>query len=149
MRMLLPPLLAVALLAPTSGAAQMPPDTFEIVFPAHGPRPVAAGEAIRIAADALDVPPVYGLIELRRGPNVVAIFQMHQVMFLANRSVRGARTFTIHAADRTYTISADRMHAGQNNAPIVFWVGDRPVGAVNPNSVSMVTDSASVLEPGG
>lgn len=131
---------------PASTIAQA--DTFEIVLPGNQPR-MEMSEPLLLEADGLMVPPQYGLVELRRGSVIVGLFQVHQILLVANRSLRGKRTFVIDTAQGSHTISADRMQTTQQNGPVLFWVGEELAGVAQSSQVLLITDRASRVGDGG
>ena len=142
-------LLFLAVAEPLIG--QVPADTFAIVFNQHShvQSRDPAGNEVLLVADEISLPDSYGLIELRAGPSLVAVFQLHHVVLIANRSRGGSRSFVVRTSSGSFTISADRMLTLNPNGPITFWVGDDPVGVVNPQAALLVADSAVTVESSG
>lgn len=96
--------LALALL-PTVLDAQAPQaaaaDTFEIR--------VQNSPALRIAADALTYQQ-HRMVTLEREGDVVAVFQMHQLIYITNLTRGGSRTFELQANDgSSYMLRGDRL----------------------------------------
>lgn len=96
--------LALTLL-PTAMDAQAPraaaADTFEIR--------VQNSPALRIAADALTYQQ-NRMVTLERDGDVVAVFQMHQLIYITNLTRGGSRTFELQANDgSSYMLRGDRL----------------------------------------
>lgn len=95
----------VLTLLPTALDAQAPPaaaaDTFEVR--------VQNSPALRIAADALTYQQ-HRMVTLERDGDVVAVFQMHQLIYITNLTRGGSRTFELQANDgSSYMLRGDRL----------------------------------------
>lgn len=101
-------LMGIAVLAaalPTAMDAQAPQaaavDTFEVR--------VQNSPALRIAADALTYQQ-HRMVTLERDGDVVAVFQIHQLVYVANLTRGGSRTFELEANDgSSYMLRGDRL----------------------------------------
>ncbi len=131
-------------IAPAAAGGQEATDTFEVVFPAN--RAPHRSSSMFIEADALAAPPVSGPIELRRGSSLVAVFQSHQLLLIANRSAVGTRVFEVETQQGAYEISADRMQFTTQHGLIVFWVGEEVVATVSAGQVAFVADRSARVE---
>ncbi len=96
--------LALALLPAALGAQAAPEaavDTFEVR--------VQNSPALRIAADALTYQQ-HRMVTLERDGDVVAVFQMHQLIYITNLTRGGSRTFELQANDgSSYMLKGDRL----------------------------------------
>lgn len=76
-------------------------DTFEIRM--------QNSPAIRVVADALTYQP-HRLVTLERDGDVVAVFQIHQLLYITNLTRGGSRTFELETNDgSSYLLEGDRL----------------------------------------
>ena len=136
-------LVATSLAAPAQTAPPVQ-DTFEITL-LNQQAPVSPANVIRIEADHLEFVQCC-LVVLRSGSTAVAVFQVHQVQLVVNRSAGGARAFEmIPHTGGNIEVRADRMMPHQNNV-ILFYTGDRIVGLASQNGAKMVIDKSAQID---
>lgn len=141
--------LALALCVPApevpadAGAAPaVAPDTFEVRFRITGQYPGREAKAV-LEADHLTVEE-RRLVSLSRQGRIVGLFQVHQILYVANRSRTGPREFRIMTnTGESYTISGDRLIPEQDGT-IRVTSGGVLVGLISTTS-SMVQ---SVIDTG-
>lgn len=144
----------ILVLAPAATAAlpaielRMVSDTFEI----HMRDMAVHNQFIRtlVDADELEIPTNHGLVVLKRAGSVVAVFPVHQLGLVVNRSLTGGRSFLIRGQGLTETVMADRISSSAPNLQAqTFWVGERVSGMAGPNAFQLIVDEGALIRPGG
>jgi hypothetical protein len=125
---------------------QAAPDTFEI----HLRDPGSAGALlpIQILADGLNSVN-YSLVSLERDGEAVAVFQIHGIIAVLNRSKPGSRLFRVELNEGGIDFRADRIVPSQNN--ILVLTDGQVTGIISQNQVKAVVDLEAVIgsPPGG
>ena len=121
--------------------ALMAPDTFEIYVQSTGGG--GSQVPIRILADELNAVN-YGLISLERDGDAVAVFQIHQVIAVLNRTRPGNRTFRIELNEGGIDFRADKIMPSQGNTILVLVDGE-VTGMISNNRMMAVVDLDAVV----